>query len=113
MLMVGFVCGLEVDNVITMAALSRQIDGAGAVSWCGTGSPLKAEQHHVCRGIMNVIYYRDNILRNHVISFFHQYRDMHTFQQDNARATTARVTIQYLANSNGILLEWLTLIYRQ
>ena len=31
---------------------------------------------------------------------------MHTFQQDNVRAHTARVTTQYLVNSNAPLLEW-------
>ena len=45
---------------------------------------------HVCCGRMNVIYYRDNVLRKHVIPFFHQYRNMRMFQQDNARAHTTR-----------------------
>ena len=31
---------------------------------------------------------------------------MHTFQQDNARALTAGITTQYLANSHVSLLEW-------
>lgn len=60
----------------------------------------------VCRGRVNAVYYRDNILQNNVVPFFHQHQDLHTFQQDNARAHTARVSIQYLANNNIPLLHW-------
>ena len=60
---------------------------------------------HVCRSRMNAIYYRDNVLRYHIIPFFHHHRYMHTFQQDNGQAHRARVTTQYLANNNDPLLE--------
>ena len=40
MLMVGCGCGLGVDNVITMNALFRLIDGVKAVLWCGEGSAI-------------------------------------------------------------------------
>ena len=73
-LMVGSGCGVGVENVITMAALSRRVDvvGGSVMVWDGIS------YHHqtalrVCRSRMNAIYYPDNDLRNDVIHFFHQY----------------------------------------
>ena len=43
--MVGCRCGVGVENVITLTALSRRLDGVEGVSWRGTGSDIISEQH--------------------------------------------------------------------
>ena len=73
-----------------------QTDWWGGVSWWGVGSVIISEQQNGC----------PNVLQNHVIPFFHQHREMHTFHEDNAGTHTARVTAQYLMNSNAPLFEW-------
>ncbi|XP_041365631.1 cysteine-rich venom protein Mr30-like [Gigantopelta aegis] len=45
MLIVCCGCGLGVENVTTITALSRRIDGVEGVSWCGEGSVVITEQH--------------------------------------------------------------------
>ena len=93
MLMVGCECSVDAENVITVTASSRQIDGVGEVSCCGAGSVIITEKHTMCAiGKCNM------------------------FQQDNARVHTTRVTAQYLANSNASLClngQDFLLIYRQ
>ena len=43
--MVGCGCGIGMENVITMTALSRRIDGMEWMLWCGAGSVITTEQH--------------------------------------------------------------------
>ncbi|XP_067678703.1 uncharacterized protein [Haliotis asinina] len=61
---------------------------------------------HICRGRVNAVYYRDQMLQNHVAPFFNQHHDVHKFQHNNARAHTARVSMQYLAQKNIPVLQW-------
>ena len=79
------------------------VDGVEGVSWCGMGwrechgvgwgggsvmvwdgiSYNHRTALHLCHGKINGIYYRDNVLRNHVISFFHQH--LHNYAHISAR----------------------------
>ena len=107
MLVLGCGGGIGVEYVITVTAWFRRFDGGGeSVLVWGGFSYHNRTAHQVCRGRKNAICYRDNVLRNHVIPFFHQHWDMHTYQQDYARSHTARVTTQYLAINGVPLLEW-------
>ena len=55
---------------------------------------------------MRAQYYTDNVLQGVVVSLFGVHPDLHTNQQDNARAHTARLTMQVLANAHVPVLEW-------
>ena len=95
-----------------MTAFSRRIDGVGS------GISYHHETtFHVCRGRMNVIYYQDNVLRNHTNLFFHQHAHISETNQlkktpktnKNSRAHTSRVRTMSLC-LNG---QHCPLIYRQ
>ena len=49
--------------------------------------------------------YRDQVLTPHVVPHFNRHPNK-TFQQDNARAHTARVTRDYLQQNNITVLDW-------
>lgn len=80
--------------------------GGGSVMVWGGITYRHRTPLHICRGRVNAVYYRDQVLQNHVVPFFNQHNDVHTFQQDNARAHTARVSMQYLAQQNIPVLQW-------
>ena len=77
--MVGCECGV-----------GTALGGVDGVSLCGVGSDIITEQHS-----LSVVANRNNVFRNYIIPFFHQHRDMLTFQKVNARA-----------NSNVPLFGW-------
>ena len=63
---------------------------------------------HVCRGRMNVIYYQDNVLRNHVMPFSHQHRDAHMLGGHRPSAqSTCYNTVS--SEQECPLLEWTAL----
>ena len=71
-------CGIGMENVIRMTALSRRIDEVEGVSWCGVGSVIITEQH--C-----VLWQNEcHLLPGQHLAKSHQQWDMHTFQQHNA-----------------------------
>ena len=77
----GWGCGVGVESVDTMKALSRRIYGVERVSVINT------EQLSIFTRI-NAIYYQD-LTSCEITSFpsVHQHRDMHTFRQDNTQRT--------------------------
>jgi hypothetical protein len=49
--------------------------------------------------------YIDQVLRPHVVPHFARHQNK-TFQQDNARAHTARATRDFLQQNNVIVMNW-------
>ena len=92
MLVVRCGCDVGTENVITITALSRRIDGSVMV-WVGFRFHRRVALH-VCRGRMNGIYYQDNVFEITSFPSFISIRDMHTFQENNARAHTHQVLPQ-------------------
>ena len=43
--MVGYGCGIGMENIITMTAYSRQIKGVAGVTWSGCESVIITEQN--------------------------------------------------------------------
>jgi hypothetical protein len=52
-----------------------------------------------------VARYIDQVLRPHVVPHFARYQNK-TFQQDNARAHTARATRDFLQQNNVNVMNW-------
>ena len=86
---VEYGCGVGVDKVITITALMRRIIGVEGGSRFEEESLINIEEHS-SRAKVNIIFYRDNVLINHVIPLLHHHQGMHTFQKDNARSHTSR-----------------------
>lgn len=80
--------------------------GGGSVMVWGAISAQHRSELHVFDGPVNAQVYRRDILENHVVPLFEGHPDLHTFQQDNARAHTARACTLFLQQQNFDLLPW-------
>lgn len=61
---------------------------------------------HICRGRVNAVAYRDDVLQPIVVPMFRAHPQLQHFQQDNARPHTARFSMDYLAANNINVLDW-------
>lgn len=60
---------------------------------------------------MSAQYYRDNLLRRHIVSLFRHHEDLRTFQHDIARVHTARVSADFLTETTWqCLIDQLSLL---
>jgi hypothetical protein len=60
----------------------------------------------VVNGNLTAQRYIDEVLQTSVLPFFTTHPDVDVFQQDNARAHSARVTTAFLDNQNIQRLPW-------
>jgi len=80
--------------------------GGGSVTvWAGISSRNRT-QLHIFNGIVNAQTYLQDILQGIVVPFFQNNPNLHTYQQDNARAHVARVCNQFLAQQQFNVMQW-------
>ena len=76
----------------------------GGVSFLAKSLP------HIFRGRVTGVAYRDEVLQPIVASFIKNDPRIQMFQQDNARAHMARVSMTFLQNNNVNVLRWPALL---
>ena len=79
--------------------------------WGGVSFHAKSLPH-IFRGRVTGVAYRDEILQPIVASFIQNDPRVQMFQQDNARAHTARVSMTFIQNNNVNVLLYQCLTYR-
>ena len=80
--------------------------GGGAVMVWGGITHNGRTELKIIEGNLNSVRYRDEILSPSVLPFITRHGNRHTFQQDNARCHIARLSMQFLAQNNIIVLPW-------
>ena len=78
--------------------------GGSVMVWGGIMGNQKTDLV-IVQGNLNAQGYI-NVLRNHLLPFMQNNGPQATFQHDNARPHTARVTTRFLANNNVNVLPW-------
>lgn len=91
-----------VDNTV----LQRDRFGGGSVMVWGAINYGFRSRLIVVDGNLNARRYIDEILTPEVIPLLRRQRQQLTFQQDNARPHTARITMDYLRQNNVDVLDW-------
>lgn len=79
--------------------------GGGLMVWGGISYHTKTPLH-IFRGRVTAVAYRDEVLRPIVVPTIQNDPRLQRFQQDNARAHTARVSATYLQQQNINVLPW-------
>ena len=79
--------------------------GGGLMVWGGVSFHSKTLLH-IFRGRVTGVAYRDEVLQQIVAPFIQNDPRIRLFQQDNARAHTARVSMTFLQNNNVNVLPW-------
>lgn len=86
--------------------VERDRFGGGSVMvWGGIMGNRKTELVAI-QGNLNAQRYIAEVLTPHALPFIRRHGPGVTFQQDNARPHTARITTQYLAQNNIAVLQW-------
>jgi len=89
-------------------ACVRQADrwgGPSVMVWAGISNRYRTPLV-VIQGILNARRYIDEVLEPHMVPFMEQHQDLAIFQQDNARAHSARLTMNFLNENNINVMEW-------
>ena len=79
--------------------------GPNVMMWAGISYHYRTPLV-VIDGNLTARRYIDEVLEPHVIPFLQQHPRVTVFQQDNARAHSARLTRAYLEENNVDLMEW-------
>ena len=79
--------------------------GGSVMVWAGITYDIRTELIRL-DGRVTGVWYRDEVLRPVVVPFSRRVGRRFEFQQDNARPHTARVSADFLRNSNITVLPW-------
>lgn len=79
--------------------------GPSVMVWGGITTRYRTTLH-VFDGNVNARSYQNDVLQGHVVPFFQMHEDVHTFQQDNARAHTAIACTTFLMQQTFEVLPW-------
>lgn len=90
------------DNCV----LQRNRWGGGSVHVWGGITTFGKTQLVVFAGNVNAVTYRDNVLAPIVVPYMRRNLRRGTYQQDNARPHTARLTMDYLHNNGINVMDW-------
>ena len=82
----------------------QEMDGGSVMVWAGITS--RRTNLVFVDGTLTAARYRDNILAVEVVNFLNHNGPGITFQQDNARPHTARITQAFLQQQNIDVLPW-------
>ena len=86
----------------------REVDsfgGANVMVWAGISRNYRTPLV-VVEGNLTAQRYVDQILEPHLVPFFTNHPDLSLFQQDGARAHTARLTMNFLEQEDIDVLPW-------
>lgn len=79
--------------------------GVSVMVWAGITGSHRTDLV-VVQGNLTAARYRDEILQQHVVPFMRQHPETTTFQQDNARPHTARISMEFLQQNDIQVLPW-------
>ena len=105
-LMDGIVVGADAMSVLLIAALMKSIAGAGWTNCLGMAFRFIQKLPYTFFGGVTGVAYRDEVLQPIVAPFIQNDLRIRLFQQDNARAHTARISMIFLLNNNVNVLPW-------